>query len=313
MNSERIVITGLGLTAPNGNTPEAFRRSLLNGVSGVTTLETRFMGTVLAGVCDFDELKYQGRRERRRGTRAGAISIFCANEALAPYLPGHPVVNVGGEKGIGPVASGPWGSPSILPISWSYIRLMGAEGLRRASEVAILNANYMSKRLDDHFETLYHGENGRVAHEFILDLRPLRKTSGITDEDVAKRLQDYGWHSPTQSFPVIGTLMVEPTESESKEELDRFCDAMILIREEIDKVAAGVVDKDDNVLKNAPHTAAMVTADEWSHPYTRQEAAYPAPWTRDFKFWVPVRRINNAYGDRNLVCACPPMEVYAEE
>ncbi len=238
---------------------------------------------------------------------------ICANEALAPYLPGHPVIEVGGEKGIGPVASAPWGSPSILPISWTYIRLMGAEGLRRASEIAILNANYMSKRLDDHFPTLYHGDSGRVAHEFILDLRPQRKTSGITDEDVAKRLQDYGWHSPTQSFPVIGTLMVEPTESESKEELDRFCDAMIMIRQEIDKVESGMVDREDNVLKNAPHTASMVTADEWSHPYSRTEAAYPAPWTRDFKFWVPVRRINNAYGDRNLVCACPPIEAYAEE
>jgi glycine dehydrogenase len=236
-----------------------------------------------------------------------------ANEALAPYLPGHPVVDVGGEKGIGPVASGPWGSPSILPISWAYMRLMGAKGLRRASEIAVLNANYMSKRLEDYFPTLYHGDNGRVAHEFILDLRPQRKTSGITDEDVAKRLQDYGWHSPTQSFPVIGTLMVEPTESESKEELDRFCDAMIMIRQEIDKVESGAVDPEDNVLKNAPHTAAMVTADEWSHPYSREEAAYPAPWTRNFKFWVPVRRINNAFGDRNLVCACPPIEAYAEE
>jgi glycine dehydrogenase len=236
-----------------------------------------------------------------------------ANEKLAPYLPTHPVVGVGGEKGTGPVSAGPWGSPSILPISWSYIRLLGAKGVRRASEGAILNANYLGAKLEEHFPILYHGEKGRVAHEFILDLRPVRKTSGISDEDVAKRLMDYGFHSPTQSFPVHGTLMVEPTESESKYELDRFCAAMTAIREEIAEVEKGIADPEDNLLKNAPHTSRMIAAEEWIHPYTRERAVFPASWTVESKFWPPVRRVDNAYGDRNLVCACPPMDAYAEE
>jgi glycine dehydrogenase len=237
---------------------------------------------------------------------------ICANDTLAPFLPGHPVVKVGGEKGIGPVSAAPWGSPSILPISWSYIRLLGPEGLRRASEGAILNANYLATRLEEHYPILYHGEKGRVAHEFILDLRPLRHDSGISDEDVAKRLIDYGFHAPTQSFPVHGTLMVEPTESESKYELDRFCAAMASIREEIRQVESGAADAEDNLLKNAPHTADMLAGEEWSHPYSRREAVFPAPWTEESKFWPPVRRIDNAYGDRNLVCACLPVEAYAE-
>ncbi len=237
---------------------------------------------------------------------------ICAAEHLAPFLPGHPVVPVGGRKSIGPVSAAPWGSAGILPISWAYIAMLGAEGVRRSSEVAVLNANYMARRLSGHFEVLYKGRKGRVAHEFILDLRPFRKTSGITDEDVAKRLMDYGFHAPTQSFPVAGTLMVEPTESESKAELDRLCDALISIREEIRRIETGVDDRQDNVLRNAPHTAAMAVADEWNHPYGRERAAYPAPWTRDHKFWPPVRRVDNAYGDRNLVCACPPMESYKE-
>jgi glycine dehydrogenase len=238
---------------------------------------------------------------------------ICCNEALAPYLPNHPVVKVGGEKGTGPVSSGPWGSPSILPISWSYIRLLGPDGVRRATEGAILNANYLGSRLEEHFPILYHGEKGRVAHEFILDLRPVRKTSGVTDEDVAKRLMDFGFHSPTQSFPVHGTLMVEPTESESKYELDRFCTAMGTIRAEIEEVEKGIADPEDNLLKNAPHTSAMIAADEWEHAYSRERAVFPAPWTKESKFWPPVRRVNNAYGDRNLVCACPPLEAYSEE
>jgi glycine dehydrogenase len=238
---------------------------------------------------------------------------ICCNEALAHFLPNHPVAKVGGERGIGPVSSGPWGSPSILPISWAYIRLLGSEGLRRATEGAILNANYLATKLEEHYPILYHGERGRVAHEFILDLRPLRKTSGVTDEDVAKRLMDFGFHSPTQSFPVAGTLMVEPTESESKYELDRFCSAMAMIREEIEEVEKGIADPEDNLLKNAPHTAAMLAGDEWSHPYSRERAVFPAPWTMESKFWPPVRRVNNAYGDRNLVCACPPLEVYTND
>jgi glycine dehydrogenase len=238
---------------------------------------------------------------------------ICCNEALAPYLPNHPVVDVGGEKGTGPVSAAQWGSASILPISWSYIRLLGPDGVRRATEGAILNANYLGTKLEEHFPILYHGEKGRVAHEFILDLRPLRKTSGVTDEDVAKRLMDFGFHSPTQSFPVAGTLMVEPTESESKYELDRFCAAMTTIREEIAEVEEGKADPKDNVLKNAPHTSVMIADDEWEHPYTRERAVFPAPWTKESKFWPPVRRVDNAFGDRNLVCACPPVEAYSAE
>jgi glycine dehydrogenase len=238
---------------------------------------------------------------------------ICCNEALAPYLPNHPVVKVGGEKGTGPVSAAQWGSASILPISWIYIRLLGAEGLKRATEGAILNANYLGSKLEEHFPILYHGEQGRVAHEFILDLRPVRKTSGVTDEDVAKRLADYGFHSPTQSFPVAGTLMVEPTESESKYELDRFCAAMTAIRAEIQAIEDGEADPDDNLLKNAPHTSAMIAAEDWKHPYSREEAVFPAPWTLESKFWPPVRRVNNAHGDRNLVCACPPVEMYSSD
>jgi glycine dehydrogenase len=238
---------------------------------------------------------------------------ICCNAKLAPFLPGHPVVETGGEKASGPVSSAPFGSASILPISWSYIRLLGPDGLRKATEGAILNANYLATRLERLFPTLYRGERGRVAHEFILDLRPVRKTSGVTDEDVAKRLMDYGFHSPTQSFPVHGTLMVEPTESESKYELDRFCAAMDSIRAEIAEVEKGVSDPEDNVLKNAPHTALMAAANEWRHAYGREQAVFPAPWTVESKFWPSVRRVDNAYGDRNLVCACPPLSAYSQE
>jgi glycine dehydrogenase len=238
---------------------------------------------------------------------------ICCNDKLKPFLPGHPLMKVGGEKAIGPVSAAPYGSASILLISWAYIALLGRDGVRKASEIAILNANYMAHRLEGHFDILYRGKNGRVAHEFILDIRPFRKTAGITEEDVAKRLQDYGFHGPTMSWPVIGTIMPEPTESESKAELDRFCDAMISIRAEIQQVEMGIADAEDNPLKNAPHTAAVVTADEWDHKYTRQQAAWPAPWTREHKFWPTVGRVNNAYGDRNLVCSCPPVEEYAEE
>jgi glycine dehydrogenase len=237
---------------------------------------------------------------------------ICVTDELAPYLPGHVVHAVGGEKAIGAVAAAPWGSASILVISWAYIALLGRGGARRASEIAILSANYMAKRLAEHFDILYTGEKGLVAHEFIVDLRPLKRGTGISEEDVAKRLIDYGFHAPTVSFPVAGTLMIEPTESEPTEELDRLCDALVSIRAEIREVEEGVVDAQDNALKNAPHTAAMVTADEWEHGYPRSQAAYPAPWTRAWKFWPPVRRVDNAYGDRNLVCACPPVEAYSE-
>ena len=237
---------------------------------------------------------------------------ICVNEKLAPFLPGHVLHRTGGDKAIGAVSAAPWGSASILIISWAYIAMLGPKGVRRASELAILNANYMAKRLEAHYPVLYRSGRGLVAHEFIIDLRPMKRDTGITEEDVAKRLIDYGFHAPTVSFPVAGTLMIEPTESEPKGELDRLCDALISIRAEIRQVELGIAHRDDNALKNAPHTAAMVTADAWDHAYSRTQAAYPAPWTRDFKFWPRVRRVDNAHGDRNLICACPPMEEYAE-
>lgn len=232
---------------------------------------------------------------------------ICVASHLAPFLSTHPVIATGGASAIGPVSGAPWGSASILVIPWMYIRMMGAEGLRRATELAILNANYIAFRLAQHYPVLYRGTEGYVAHECILDLRPLKTGSGIEVEDVAKRLIDYGYHAPTMSWPVPGTLMVEPTESESKEELDRFCDALILIKHEIDAVASGALDARDNPLKHAPHTAQAVTSDGWAHAYSREQAAYPAPWTREHKFWPHVRRVDNVYGDRNLFCSCPPV------
>jgi glycine dehydrogenase len=231
---------------------------------------------------------------------------------LVPFLPGHTVVTVPGRHDVGAVSAAPWGSSSILPISLAYIRLMGGVGLEEATRVAILNANYVAKRLEPHFPVLYKGVHGTVAHECIVDTRVVKPTSGVDVEDIAKRLMDYGFHAPTVSFPVPGTLMIEPTESESKAELDRFCDAMISIREEISEIEQGIADRKDNLLKNAPHTQAEVVADEWKHPYGRERAAFPAPWTRDFKFWPAVGRVESAYGDRNLICSCPPADAYTE-
>jgi glycine dehydrogenase len=229
---------------------------------------------------------------------------------LAPFLPGHPVVPTGGGQAIGPVAAAPWGSASILVISWVYIALMGAAGLTRASEVAILNANYMAARLAPHYRIVYSGARGRVAHEFIVDLRPFKASAGVEAEDVAKRLMDYGFHAPTMSFPVAGTLMIEPTESEDKRELDRLCDAMIQIREEIRAIEEGRADRSDNVLKRAPHTASEVAGDDWGRPYGREQAAFPMPWVLENKFWPAVGRVDNVWGDRNLMCSCPPMSEY---
>jgi len=229
---------------------------------------------------------------------------------LLPFLPNHPVVPIDGGPGIGPVSAAPWGSAGILMISWAYIAMMGAEGLTQATRIAILNANYMAKRIGNDYPIVYQGVNGRVAHEFIIDLRPIKESAGIEVEDVAKRLMDYGFHAPTTSFPVPGTLMIEPTESESKEELDRYCEALISIREEVRDIERGLAPRENNLLKNAPHTADMVVADAWDYPYSRERAAYPTPWTRQRKFWPPVGRINSVYGDRNLVCACPPVESY---
>ncbi|MDW8330649.1 MAG: aminomethyl-transferring glycine dehydrogenase [Cyclobacteriaceae bacterium] len=234
---------------------------------------------------------------------------ICVNDKLKPFLPGHPVVKTGGDKAITAVSAAPFGSASILTISYAYIAMMGAEGLTNATRVAILNANYIKARLEGHYKILYAGTNGRCAHEMIVDCRDFKK-AGIEVEDIAKRLMDYGFHAPTVSFPVAGTLMIEPTESETKEELDRFCDALIEIRNEIREVEEGKADKENNVLKNAPHTAEVVTADSWNRPYSRQKAAYPLPYLRESKFWPVVSRIDNAYGDRNLVCSCLPVEAY---
>ena len=231
---------------------------------------------------------------------------IAAAEHLRPFLPGDPVT------GDGAVSAAPFGSPSVLPISWTYIALMGAEGLTRATQVAILNANYMARRLTEYYDVLYTDADGLVAHEFIIDCRPFEKSAGVRVDDIAKRLMDYGFHAPTMSFPVAGTLMIEPTESEPKQELDRLCDALIGIRNEIQAIEKGELDPEDNPLKHAPHSAAAVTADEWPHAYSRELAAWPARWLRDYKFWPHVGRIDNTYGDRNLVCSCPPLEDLVE-
>ena len=241
------------------------------------------------------------------GPGMGPIGVA---EHLAPFLPGHPLTDVGGDKAIPPVSAAPWGSASILLISYGYIRMLGGEGVTDATRFAILNANYIKSRLEKHYDVLYTRENGRVAHEMIFDLRAF-KAKGVEEGDVAKRLMDFGFHAPTVSFPVPGTLMIEPTESEPKAELDRFCDALIAIRAEIEDVVSGKADPKDNVLKNAPHTASAVSINDWSHPYSREQAAYPLPWVRANKFWPSVGRIDNPYGDRNLICICPPMEAYA--
>jgi glycine dehydrogenase len=222
------------------------------------------------------------------------------------------VPGVGGQQAVGAVSSAPWGSAGILPIPYAYIAMMGAEGLTKATKIAILNANYIAARLQDYYPVLYTGANDRVAHECIIDLRHLKDSSGILVDDVAKRLMDYGFHAPTMSFPVPGTLMIEPTESESLEELDRFCSALISIRQEIQDVEEGRIDPHSNPLKHAPHTAIEVTGNDWDRPYTREQGAFPVSWVRDNKFWPPVGRIDNAYGDRNLFCVCIPIEEYAE-
>lgn len=232
-------------------------------------------------------------------------------EHLAAYLPNHPLQPAAGPPtGVGPVSSAPWGSAGILPISWAYVRLMGAQGLRTASQVAILSANYVAHRLAPHYPVLYTGRGGLVAHECIVDLRGITKETGVSVDDVAKRLIDHGFHAPTMSFPVAGTLMIEPTESEDLTELDRFCTAMIAIRGEIERVASGEWDRTDNPLRQAPHSAAMI-AGEWEHRYTRTEAVYPNGMDPRNKYWPPVRRIDGAYGDRHLICSCPAPEAYA--
>jgi glycine dehydrogenase len=248
------------------------------------------------------------------GPGVGPIGV-CGH--LAPFLPDHPVVDgvnpaAGPEGTVGAVSAAPWGSASILPISWAYVTMMGAEGLKRATQMAVLNANYIAHRLSAHYPVLYTGKNGMVAHECIVDLRPTKEACGITAEDIAKRLVDYGFHAPTMSFPVPETFMIEPTESEAKRELDRFCDAMIRIREEIAEIESGTADPEDNVVRNAPHTHHLLLKGDWSKPYTKEQAFFPLAALREDKYWPPVGRVDNVHGDRHLVCACPPMEAYRE-
>jgi glycine dehydrogenase len=244
------------------------------------------------------------------GPGMGPIAVA---EHLAKFLPSHSLIKTGGESSIGAVSAAPWGSASILAISYAYILMMGDEGLTHATKCAILNANYIASALKDYYPVLYTGKYGRVAHELIFDMRHFKKTAGIEVEDIAKRLIDYGFHAPTVSFPVPGTLMVEPTESESKGELDRFIKAMISIRDEIREIEEGIADRTDNVLKNAPHTAAEIASDSWTHPYSREKAAFPVEWLKSNKFWPSVARVDNAYGDRNFICSCQPVSAYAEE
>ena len=259
-------------------------------------------GAIGADVCHLNLHKTLLHPAWRRRPRRRADLRRPGPASAAPFLPG---------RGVGPVAAAPFGSALILAISYAYIRLMGSAGLRRATEVAILNANYIAVRLGNEFPVLYRGAGGRVAHECIVDCRGFAATSGVQVEDIAKRLQDFGFHAPTMSFPVPGTLMIEPTESEPKDELDRFCDAMLAIAAEIRDIAEGRSDRADNPLKNAPHTAAEFAADVWPHAYSRAQAAYPRPWVAAGKYWPPVKRVDNVYGDRNLVCTCAPPESYA--
>ena len=236
------------------------------------------------------------------------VGPICVAEQLLPFLPGNPIIKTGGEKGITAISAAPWGSSLVCLISYAYIKMLGAKGLEDSTRIAILNANYIKNRLEGKYNVLYTGEKGRAAHEMIIDCRPFRE-NGVEVTDIAKRLMDYGYHAPTVSFPVAGTMMIEPTESESLEELDRFCDAMLAIRDEIDQVQK---EESSNLLKNAPHTVAMISSDQWDYPYTRQQAAFPLPYVEDNKFWPSVRRVDDAYGDRNLICSCLPIEMYAE-
>jgi len=263
-------------------------------------------GNIGADVCHLNLHKTFAIPHGGGGPGVGPIGVAAH---LTPFLPSHPLVKTGGEQGIHAVSAAPYGSALILMISYGYIKMMGGAGLTQATRMAILNANYIKERLADHYATLYAGTNGRCAHEMILDCREWKK-EGVEVADIAKRLMDFGFHAPTTSFPVVDTLMVEPTESESKEELDRFCDAMIAIRGEIDAVLSGASDKKDNILKHAPHTAKRVCANEWTRPYSREQAAFPLPWVRENKFWPAVARVDNVYGDKNLICSCPPVSAY---
>jgi glycine dehydrogenase len=273
----------------------------MNAQVGLTT-----PGIIGVDVCHLNLHKTFAIPHGGGGPGVGPIAVA---EHLVEFLPSHPIMN-NGHVGINAVAGAPWGSASVLTITYGYIKMMGAEGLRKATELAILNANYIAKALEKNYGILYSGKNGRVAHELILECRHLKSSAGITEEDIAKRLMDFGFHAPTLSFPVHGTLMIEPTESESKQEIDRFIDALNTIFNEIKEVETGTADKEDNVLKNAPHTAEVVSADSWEHAYSREKAAWPREWLKEHKFWVPVGRVNNAWGDRHLICTCGTPEEY---
>jgi len=267
-------------------------------------------GNIGADVCHLNLHKTFAIPHGGGGPGMGPIGVA---KHLIPFLPSHPVIKTGGEQGITAVSAAPWGSALILLISYGYIKMLGGEGVKAATQIAILNANYMKEILKEHYPILYVGKNKRVAHEMILDCKEFKRTAGIEVGDIAKRLMDYGFHAPTVAFPVHDTLMIEPTESESKGELDRFCEAMIAIRQEIREIENGQTDVNDNVIKNAPHTAKSVITEAWAHPYSREKAVYPLNWVRDNKFWPSVAKIDNAYGDRNLICACPPIEQYVNE
>jgi len=266
--------------------------------------------TIGADVCHLNLHKTFAIPHGGGGPGMGPIGVA---KHLEPFLPGHVNVQVGGNKAIHSISQAPWGSALILWISYGYIKMLGHEGLTHSTKIAILNANYIKTKLEKHYPILYNGNKGRVAHEMIVDCRGFKKTANVEVEDIAKRLIDYGYHAPTVSFPVSGTLMIEPTESESLAELNRFCDAMISIRSEIAELEDGTADKGDNVLINAPHSVHEVTADRWDHEYSREKAAYPCSRTRQTKYWAPVSRVDNAYGDRNLICACPPIESFIDE
>jgi glycine dehydrogenase len=266
-------------------------------------------GNIGADVCHLNLHKTFAIPHGGGGPGMGPIGVV---EKLVPFLPSHTIVNTGGDKGITAVSAAPFGSALILLISYGYIKMLGADGLKVATETAILNANYIKECLEGHYKILYTGKNGRCAHEMILDCNDFKMATGVEVADMAKRLMDYGFHAPTVAFPVVNTLMVEPTESEPKAELDRFCEAMIAIREEIREIEEGHFDKLNNVIKNAPHTGRLVVSDTWNKPYSREKAAYPLKWVRDHKFWPSVGRVDNAFGDRNLVCSCAPIESYME-
>ncbi len=266
-------------------------------------------GEIGADVCHLNLHKTFAIPHGGGGPGVGPIGVA---PQLVEFLPGHPVIECGGKNSISAVSAAPWGSALVLLISYAYIKMLGKEGLKESTKHAILNANYMKAKLEKHYKILYTGENGRVAHEMILECRDLKEASGIDVTDIAKRLMDYGYHAPTVSFPVAGTLMIEPTESEGKAELDRFCEAMVSIRQEIEHIITGEYHKEDNTLKNAPHTLDQCTSDEWMFGYSRHQAAYPLKWVRENKFWPAVRRVDQAYGDRNLICACPSIESYTD-